>query len=70
MTKIYTFLAAILIAISANAVNLNEAKALYNNGEYSEALSAFKTLLAKSSKDANLNNYAGLCLYNLFPILP
>lgn len=65
MTKIYTFLAAILIAISANAVNLNEAKALYNNGEYSEALSAFKTLLAKSSKDANLNNYAGLCLYNL-----
>ena len=68
MKRTYIFALTLSIAISAFSITLNDAKALYNNGEYEKALQAFKELLAKNSKsakDANLNNYAGLCLYNL-----
>ena len=68
MKRTYIFALTLSIAISAFSITLNDAKALYNSGEYEKALQAFKELLAKNSKsakDANLNNYAGLCLYNL-----
>ena len=68
MKRTYILALSLLIAISAFAVTINDAKALYNNGEYENALKAFKELYAKnakSAKDANINNYIGLCLYNL-----
>ncbi|MBR5331813.1 MAG: tetratricopeptide repeat protein [Muribaculaceae bacterium] len=68
MKRTYILALTLLVAICAFSVTLNDAKALYNNEEYDKALQAFKELLAKNSKsakDANLNNYVGLCLYNL-----
>ena len=65
MKRIYIFIFTIIFSICINATSLDEAKAFYNNKEYSKALPSFKELLSKSPKDASLNNWVGMCLYNL-----
>lgn len=68
MNRFYIFALSIIISLCANAITIEQAKNLYDSGEYNKAFQAFKELLeknSKSAKDANLNNYAGLCLYNL-----
>ena len=65
MKRISIFTFTIIFSICINATSLDEAKAFYNNKEYSKALPSFKELLSKSPKDASLNNWVGMCLYNL-----
>lgn len=64
MNRFYIFALSIIISLCANAITIEQAKKLYDNGEYAKALSGFKELLKKSPKNANLNYYAGLCLYD------
>ncbi|MBQ2839117.1 MAG: CDC27 family protein [Muribaculaceae bacterium] len=65
MKQTYLFIISLLITLSANASMLDSAKILYNNHEYSKALPIFRGLLAKSPKDASLNQWTGVCLYNI-----
>ena len=65
MKRISIFTFTIIFSICINATSIDEAKAFYNNKEYSKALPSFKELLSKSPKDASLNNWVGMCLYNL-----
>lgn len=64
MKQTYLFIISLLITLSANASMLDSAKVLYNNHEYDKALPIFRELLAKSPKDASLNQWTGVCLYN------
>lgn len=45
------------------AVTLDEAKALYRQGCYAEALPAFRAALKSKPKDPSLNHWTGVCLY-------
>lgn len=63
MHYIYTLVIFLLVSICANATNLNEAKALYLKGDYAKALPAFKEQIKKTPKDAALNQWLGVCLY-------
>ena len=63
MRKIYVFAVLLYTLLNASAATLDHAKALYNKGKYSEALPTFKELLAQSPKDASLNHWAGVCLF-------
>lgn len=63
MRKIYVFAVLLLTLLNASAATLDQAKTLYNKGNYSEALPTFKELLAQSPKDASLNHWTGVCLY-------
>ena len=51
--------------LASSAVTLEEAKALYNKGKYSEALPAFKELYKtpRNAKNASINQWLGVCLY-------
>ena len=55
----------ILIATSAclYANNLAKAKSLYQKGEYLQALPIFKKQYAKNKKNASINHWLGVCLY-------
>ena len=51
-------------AISGSAApTLAQAKELYSAGKYAEAIPAFQVLLSKKPKDAALNHWYGVCLY-------
>lgn len=63
MKKIYVFAILLLALFNASAETLDQAKSLYNNGKYREALPMFKEFLAQSPKDASLNHWIGVCLY-------
>ena len=63
MHYIYTLAIFLLISICANATTLDEAKALYLKGNYAKALPAFKEQIKKTPKDAALNQWLGVCLY-------
>lgn len=65
MNRYYIFAISFLISLCANAITIEQAKKLYDNGKYTEALSGFKELLKKSPKNTNLNYYVGLCLYDM-----
>lgn len=47
----------------ANALTLNQAKQLYLNGEYEKALPVFLENIKKSPRNASLNQWVGVCLY-------
>ena len=47
---------------SMAAQSLDDAKELYRDGEYAQALPIFEKLLAKKPKDATLNHWTGVCL--------
>lgn len=67
MIKIkYPVFLAIGIAIAINAdatTTLNEAKRLYLAGKYEEALPTFQENIKRSPRNANLNQWVGVCLY-------
>ena len=65
MNRFYIFAFSIILSLCSNAITIDQAKKLYEKGDYAEALSAFKTLLSKSAKDANLNYYVGRCHYSM-----
>ena len=46
----------------ADAMTLDEAKALYRAGRYAEALPTFQEALAKKPTDGSLNHWTGVCL--------
>lgn len=64
--KVIVFLLALFgIAFTMNAITLNEAKEMYLNGQYEEALPVFEEALASKPKDASLNHWVGVCLYQV-----
>lgn len=50
-------------AITAGAVTLDEAKKLYLEGDFEQALPAFQKALKAKPKDGSLNHWTGVCLY-------
>lgn len=60
MQKLITALAICLIAtISAIAAPIDEAKRLYNSGDYEAAVAKLQTLKKRSPRDANVNYWLG-----------
>lgn len=45
------------------AQSLNEAKEMYNNGEYAEALPVFAKLVKQSPSNGSYNHWLGVCYY-------
>lgn len=66
-TKVLRNIVAIAILLSlsfsADAITLEEAKKLYRDGDFETPLPEFKAALAKRPKDASLNQWVGVCLY-------
>lgn len=60
---LYILIIASFISFNANALTLDDAKSLYIKGKYAEALPTFKKQLARTPKDAALNQWTGVCLY-------
>lgn len=64
--KIKHLLFAITItstAFSSNAITLSQARQLYLKGKYEEALPTFLDYVKRSPRNANYNQWAGVCLY-------
>lgn len=60
------YLIAAIIAgtvFSVNALTLNQARQLYLKGEYEKALPTFLDYVKRSPKNANYNQWTGVCLY-------
>lgn len=62
---VISLLALFGIAFTVDAITLNEAKEMYLNGQYEEALPVFEEALASKPKDASLNHWVGVCLYQV-----
>lgn len=58
------FIASVLtsVTIVASATTLDEAKAMYLDGDFAEALPIFIDALKKKPKDGSLNQWVGVCL--------
>lgn len=57
------FASFIIIVASTHATTLDEAKDMYRAGDYISALPVFQSQLKKKPKDASLNHWYGVCLY-------
>ncbi len=53
----------VLFCIPSGAITLEEAKKLYRDGDYVTPLPEFQAALKKRPKDASLNQWVGVCLY-------
>lgn len=53
----------VIFCLPTGAITLEEAKKLYRNGDFETPLPEFKAALAKRPKDASLNQWVGVCLY-------
>ena len=63
-TKKYIFcLMALLLASGLSAQTLNQAKKLFDNGEFENAKTAFATLVKRSPSSAEVNYYYGASLH-------
>lgn len=51
--------------MSAEAQSLTQAKKWFNAGEYDKALPVFQKQLKNRPKRSDLNNYVGVCLFNM-----
>lgn len=58
------FIAFLLIAVAicTSATTLEEAKEMYRNGNYADALPVFLEAIKKKPKDGSLNQWVGVCL--------
>lgn len=66
MRKIYAFLFLIsIVVVSALAAPIDDAKKLYNEGQYAEAVSRLQALKKKSPRDGNVNYWLGASLLAL-----
>ena len=57
------FFIALGISLTANSLTLTQAKKLYTEGRFEEALSTFQDLQKKNPQNANYNQWLGGCLY-------
>lgn len=64
-SKKYVIIVALCLvsALCASAMTLEEAKAAYLAGDYASALPTFQEQLKRRPKDARLNHWTGVCLY-------
>ncbi len=62
MRRFIIHIFCLLIAIGASAAAIDEAKQLYNEGRYEEALESLRTLRKKTPKDGNVNYWLGATL--------
>lgn len=53
-----------LFTVTLSAQTLTEARTLFTEGEYEQALPVFERELKRKPKDANLNYWYGACLYH------
>lgn len=63
--RLKAYILGLMLAVgvaSMAAQSLEDAKELYRDGEYAQALPIFEKLLAKKSKDATLSHWTGVCL--------
>ncbi len=65
MKRIYFLTILFFFVICVNAMSLEEAKTLYNKGKYSEAYPTLNEALQNKPKDASLNQWVGVCLFNM-----
>lgn len=63
--KIFTLLLSLLICSQLSATTLANAKELYLSGNYDKALPLFEEQYKASPKNASLNQWIGVCLYNM-----
>ena len=63
--RVKAYILGLMLAVgvaSMAAQSLEDAKELYRDGEYAQALPIFEKLLAKKPKDATLSHWTGVCL--------
>lgn len=60
--KLFIAIGFILTAIASSAVTLEEAKAMYRDGNFAGALPVFLDAVKKKPKDGALNQWIGVCL--------
>lgn len=63
MRKLFYSLGVALLCGQIQAQSLNEAKELFNNGEYAEAKPAFENFVKKSPSNTTYNFWYGVCCY-------
>lgn len=51
------------LSFQADAISLSQAKKLYLKGEYEKAMPVFKREIKRNPRNANLNQWMGVCLY-------
>lgn len=62
--RIYIFLAVVLLMVQPLCgLTLKQARSLYLKGEYHKALPGFEAAYKKTPKDASVNHWLGVCLY-------
>ena len=54
-TKIYAAALALMLAATAVAAPIDEAKRLYREGDYAAAVEKLRTLVRRSPRDGNVN---------------
>lgn len=62
-TKLSLFLGFILLCNGLQAQSLDQAKKLYNEGQYAEAKPAFEKLVKQAPSNASYNHWYGVCCY-------
>ncbi|MGM9845946.1 MAG: hypothetical protein ACI30K_06940 [Muribaculaceae bacterium] len=63
--KLTLYVAAVMMAATAVAAPIDEAKSLYQAGNYEAAVTALQALKAKTPRDGNVNYYLGASLVAL-----
>ncbi|MGM9862217.1 MAG: hypothetical protein ACI30W_06440 [Muribaculaceae bacterium] len=63
--KLTLYIAAVMMAATAVAAPIDEAKSLYQAGKYEAAVAALQALKAKMPRDGNVNYYLGASLVAL-----
>lgn len=61
--KIFYILVITCFSISVQAQSLDQAKKLYNEGEYAEAKPAFERLVKQAPNNGSYNHWYGVCCY-------
>jgi hypothetical protein len=64
--RFLSYIIAATATLSIVAAPLDEAKKLYNNGNYTAAVKRLNTLKQKSPKDGNVNYYLGASYFELY----
>lgn len=65
MKRLYTLILAVVTLLSVAAAPIDEAKRLYNEGEYEQALEKLQALHNRSPRDGNVNYWLGMTLIAL-----
>ena len=60
----------VVVGLSAQNISLDQAKNLYNAGEYAQAKPAFERLVKQSPNNASYNHWYGVCCYETGELEP